>query len=347
VTDRRDRAIDALLGRRPPAGGERTSGVCLDPDTVAAWFDGVLPDEARAAAEAHAASCARCQSLLAVMARTEPVVETHARWWHALGMRWLVPAMAAAAAVALWLAVVPHDRVLAPPAPITADKEREAPPQPAAPDEAKAASPQSRARPPVSPQPATTDQLTPSMAKSVAPPATADKKETVSSRADATAKTLPEPLLKSARAAQAPAAADSGLRQQRLELVSAPIEIASPDPAFRWRVQSNGTIEHSSDSGATWASQGASPPALVTSGSSPSHTVAWFVGRAGLVLVTSDEGVTWQRRDIGQPVDLVSVRPVDDKTATVVAADGRQFTTHDAGVTWTPAGLQEIPAAPF
>jgi photosystem II stability/assembly factor-like uncharacterized protein len=86
---------------------------------------------------------------------------------------------------------------------------------------------------------------------------------------------------------------------------------------------------------------------MVTGGASPSRSVAWFVGRGGLVVVTSDEGVTWQRRDVGQPVDLVSVRPVDDKTATVVATDGRQFTTHDAGVTWTPAGLQEIPAAPF
>jgi hypothetical protein len=299
--------------------------VCLDPDTVAAWFDGVLPAEARAAAEAHAASCARCQSLLAVMARTG----------------------AAAAALALWVAVVPHDRVFAPSAPVATSAERQVPQEPARRDEAQAASPepsQKKAAP--APPAAATDQLSPSTANVVAPPVTADKNAVATTRADARPKTLPEPLLNSARAPEPSAAAESGLRQ-RFALVSAPIEIASPDPAVRWRVQSNGTIEHSSDSGATWASQGTSPPAMVTGGASPSRSVAWFVGRGGLVVVTSDEGVTWQRRDVGQPVDLVSVRPVDDKTATVVATDGRQFTTHDAGVTWTPAGLQEIPAAPF
>ena len=56
-------------------------------------------------AEAHASSCARCQAMLAVMVRTTPAAAASTgsplrKWLMMLG-----PAMAAAAAVALWFAV--------------------------------------------------------------------------------------------------------------------------------------------------------------------------------------------------------------------------------------------------
>jgi hypothetical protein len=269
-------------------------------------------------------------------------------------MRWLVPAMAAAAAVALWVAVVPHDRVLAPSAPVETANARDAVSKVAPSEERKQPSREAPGKAAAaSPPPAAKNELSRPTAKLVPPPAGADKRPVArpdaAAPADAKPSAPPESLLSRARAAQAPspaAAADSAFRQNRLETVTVPVEIASPDPASRWRVRPDGAIEHSSDSGATWTPQGTSPPSTVTSGAAPSRTVAWFVGRGGLVLLTAD-GVTWQRRDVGEPVDLVSVRPVDDKTATVVAADGRQFTTHDAGVTWTPARLQEIPAASF
>ncbi len=80
---------------------------CLDAETVAAWMDGVLPADVLAAAEGHAAGCARCQAVLSAMARTAPPVERRSWWPASLTFRFLVPATAAATAVALWIAVAP------------------------------------------------------------------------------------------------------------------------------------------------------------------------------------------------------------------------------------------------
>ena len=90
--------------RQTPVAGTRVDD-CLDPETLAAWSEGLLDGRARASAEAHAASCARCQAMLAVMVRTTPAP---ARPTGSPFRKWLMmlgPAMAAAAAVALWVAV--------------------------------------------------------------------------------------------------------------------------------------------------------------------------------------------------------------------------------------------------
>ena len=47
-----------------------TGPECLDADTLAAWADNALGAAELAAAEAHAADCARCQAMLAAMARS-------------------------------------------------------------------------------------------------------------------------------------------------------------------------------------------------------------------------------------------------------------------------------------
>ena len=90
---------------------------CLDAETVAAWMDGVLPADVLAAAEGHAAGCARCQAVLSAMARTAPPVARRSWWPASLTFRFLVPATAAATAVALWIAVAPGVRQPELPAP--------------------------------------------------------------------------------------------------------------------------------------------------------------------------------------------------------------------------------------
>ena len=90
---------------------------CLDAETVAAWMDGVLPADVLAAAEGHAAGCARCQAVLSAMARTAPPVARRSSWPASLTFRFLVPATAAATAVALWIAVAPGVRPPEQPAP--------------------------------------------------------------------------------------------------------------------------------------------------------------------------------------------------------------------------------------
>ena len=96
---------DTLASERGPASSD-----CLDPETLGAWAEGALSGSERSFAEAHAARCARCQSMLAVMARTVPPAAptpSPLRKW----LMMLTPVAAAAAAVALWFAVDPRDAV--------------------------------------------------------------------------------------------------------------------------------------------------------------------------------------------------------------------------------------------
>jgi hypothetical protein len=104
-TDQRDRSIDRLLRRRlEPEATLPATDACVDAETLAAWMDGSLSGDALDRAQHHAAGCARCQALLASMARTAP--ETASRpWWRSLTVRWVVPIAAAATALVVWVSV--------------------------------------------------------------------------------------------------------------------------------------------------------------------------------------------------------------------------------------------------
>src|SRR4051812_49734269 len=79
------------------------SSSCLDAAALAAWADGSLGSRERAAIESHAASCARCQALVAAMAKTAPAASPPRAWWTAK-IAWLAPIAAAAAALVVWIA---------------------------------------------------------------------------------------------------------------------------------------------------------------------------------------------------------------------------------------------------
>src|SRR5436190_12241736 len=93
-----------LQGRMQPAA---PSG-CIHAETLGAWCDGTLSARERVAAESHASGCARCQALLAAMARTMPPAPP-TRWWRPSTMAWVAPLAVAAAAVVLWI-YVPRPR---------------------------------------------------------------------------------------------------------------------------------------------------------------------------------------------------------------------------------------------
>jgi len=80
---------------------------CVDADTLAAWADGTLTSAARAAFEAHAAACTRCQALVAAMVRTEPP-PIESAWWRRSPFAWLLPlaTVTAAAVIVVDLALV-------------------------------------------------------------------------------------------------------------------------------------------------------------------------------------------------------------------------------------------------
>ncbi|HYM21919.1 MAG TPA: YCF48-related protein [Vicinamibacterales bacterium] len=113
----RDRSMDALL--RDTLGRQSPEGPCLDAETAAAWADGALTDADRRRVEGHAASCARCQALVAAIVRTSPPPIRSASFFRGFrlpGAAWLAPLgtlAAAAAALVIWT-VVPSQQKPAP-----------------------------------------------------------------------------------------------------------------------------------------------------------------------------------------------------------------------------------------
>ena len=107
--ERRDEQLERMLRQAASSQAVIAGEDCLDPETAAAWADGSLTGRALETAQVHAAGCGRCQALMATLLRTAPpdasVVPLHQTWikrWQG----WLVPAMAAAAAGVVWVAVV-------------------------------------------------------------------------------------------------------------------------------------------------------------------------------------------------------------------------------------------------
>lgn len=355
-----DRLIrDALEAREPAAPAP-----CLDPETLAGWVDGALDARARAAVEAHAADCARCQMLLAAMARTEPAVATGSRW-HFGGIRWLIPAVAAAAAVALWVEV--REPAVAPsPGPSAATTTMTAPPPAAetfraAADREKAvASIEAPAKTKPSEPAPRRDELKERQLQKKEAGQTLDaatpttdlraRAETSNKRAAAGAETAqapPAPVAPAAPAAPPPPPASREAAASRIQAFARAqlIEIITPGSAVRWRfIRGGSAVERSADGGATWQVQPIGVAVRLTAGSSPAPSVCWAVGDGGLVVLSTD-GAAWHRLTFPEAVDLVAVQARDEKAATVRTADGRRFSTTDGGLTWSAP--QEFPAAPF
>ncbi len=141
MTTDRDRSIERLLRRALPSDHGAPGGECPDAETLAALADDTLTAAARRDIEAHLADCHRCQTLTAAMVRSEAPIGAPADTaagdvpsWRRRALNWLVPAAAAATAVALWV-IVPGQRTPLPEAPIPERQTAAAPS--AAPSEAE------------------------------------------------------------------------------------------------------------------------------------------------------------------------------------------------------------------
>jgi hypothetical protein len=111
-------------------------------------------------------------------------------------------------------------------------------------------------------------------------------------------------------------------------------DVATPDPAVRYQVGSNGWIQRSSDGGRSWTIQRSGVSVELVAGSAPSSGVCWVVGGSGVVLLTIDGGTTWRRVSFPEATDLRSVEATDSRVAMITAGDGRTFRTTDGGVSW-------------
>src|SRR5262245_42237330 len=96
------KSFNHLLRETLKAPAQEPTDECLDAGVLAAWFEGTLDPGERAAAEAHAADCSRCQAALAAMIRIEPSIESRP-WWRSPAFGWLVPITVAAAAFVIFI----------------------------------------------------------------------------------------------------------------------------------------------------------------------------------------------------------------------------------------------------
>jgi hypothetical protein len=124
--------------------------------------------------------------------------------------------------------------------------------------------------------------------------------------------------------------------------------IAAPGGNVVWRVGAAGTIEQSTNAGATWAKQASGVrDKTLRSGSAPSEAVCWVVGSAGTILRTVDGGGHWMA--VVSPLgpgakkgELGGVLGVDALHATVWdARNTKQFATSDGGQSWVRVEKQQ------
>jgi hypothetical protein len=339
----------------PPVPDDRG---CLEGETLAAWHEGTLTASDVEAVDRHLADCARCQDLLAAFVRTDvavaapdPVGDSLWRRWR---LAWLVPVATAATATAIWVAIPDRASVTRPPT--------------SASDRAATSEPQARAAPGergVARQQAETDVPEagaedpgaaleraaagpPSRAERAAPAAPAEAPadtaaSSVPSSADRDAelrrRESPEAFADEAGAAQERSRQDANAPASLAVVADATDgrarEIASPNPAMRWRI-TDGRVERSTDGGSSWeATTGVEAPGVVA-GAAPGASVCWLVGPAGAVYLSTD-GRVFASVPFPEAVDLADVSAVDERAATVTAADGRAWRTTDGGRTWVAA----------
>jgi hypothetical protein len=124
--------------------------------------------------------------------------------------------------------------------------------------------------------------------------------------------------------------------------------IPAPGGNVVWRVGAAGTIEQSTNAGATWAKQTSGvTDKMLRGGSAPSEAVCWVVGSAGTILRTVDGGGHWMA--VVSPLgpgakkgELGGVLGVDALHATVWdARNTKQFTTSDGGQSWVRVEKQQ------
>ena len=116
-------------------------------------------------------------------------------------------------------------------------------------------------------------------------------------------------------------------------------DVSFQDALQGWAVGKAGTILHTSDGGATWASQSSGTEFELAQVAFVDTNNGWVVGKFGMILHTSDGGRTWESqadRSITLDRSLVAVSFVDELTGWAFTQRGSfMLATKDGGKTWT------------
>jgi len=101
-----------------------------------------------------------------------------------------------------------------------------------------------------------------------------------------------------------------------------------------WVVGTQGRIAHTTDAGATWATQ-TSGPFTLNAVWFTSATEGWAAGNAGTILHTTNAGGSWTRQSVATSAALDGITFATRDTGWAVGAGGTIARTFDRGVTWT------------
>jgi hypothetical protein len=359
----------ALGGRMAPVAAG-----CIDSETLAAWFDGTLSRRERAAAELHASSCVRCQSLVAAMARTLPPLPATKRWWPfdwaqgkpSTTLAWLTPVAAVAVAVLSWIYVkplfeparVPASAASSPTVSVDrladsrAAQRQDIPPAPPA---ALAPKPASKA-----------DEPRAGIATRATPEVDSPERENraateMRDAAAAPPQAAPAPSRSEAPRLQAAAEAAATTTAAAPEAPPANVpesaRVTSDQTAFGLQARAMAKVSFGAtdilapDANVRWRILTGGDVARSIDGGRTWQTQSTGVpstltaGSApspticwlvgpGGIIVMSTDGQSWHRVSFPEAIDLTSVRASDGANAAVTAANGRTFTTIDGGTTW-------------
>jgi hypothetical protein len=347
-----EREPDSWLGttlRQTPA---TASDACLDAETLAAWADGGLSVTAAAAVELHASSCSRCTAVLAALERSAPAASTTRAWTPARAFRWLAPLMAAATAVAIWIAVPDRPLTRVEPAPAH-DLAIQAPETPAREPgtgnlESGAGNAERRA---LSAEPGTANRGTANQnpapsTQNVEPQAQFAPSVRVEKPAVEEQLQMRDELKRELAAPQPlGAAADSAAKAPPppAQAPAAPQAAATSTPSAA-ALSADAVAER--EIGATAQERSAfNSKAMAVASVSPSNSLMhWRVVASAAIERSTDGGRTWTRAN-APASSIMAIRAVDGNRAVARTAEGVQFYTTNGGRTWTR--VQENSAAPF
>ena len=290
---------------------------CPAPEVLAAYYDRTLSRSERGGVDSHLMACARCQSMMAAIARADdsqnwPAPERSRSIWIT---RLLAPVAMLGVVIALAIGMRTREH----PAPEVVALTSPA----AAPEIAGQAQLMSNA------------PAAPSMARLHSEGGRREDKAQLSVPPHSMGAASP-PQNAAARALAVPEGAVGAASTAMLMAKASPHlnQMSSPDGSVQWQFGNGGAILRSTDSHPPLATPSGVTTDLLA-GAAPSNDVCWMVGKSGTIVRTLDSGAHWQIITPPAHENFAAVAATDSNNATVVAANGQRFTTHDGGVTWS------------
>jgi hypothetical protein len=333
-----------LRGALHDTASTAPSQTCVDAEALAAWAEGTMSGAARAAFEDHAADCARCQALMAAMARTEPP-PVERPWTRRALFSWLMPLAAAAAAIVVVSLAIAQRREPAFPAALPASTAATAS---RAEDRAASRAVPSTPAPgaPDAPAPAIPDQRRDRTMARTVQPRDEQKAEQKDERKDVAARPAPkaEPRAQDAAPAAAPqpvpgpppapSAAPPPAAAKAFAAPAPPAarEVAAPAPAAAGAIAgaASPSTRAADRDEARLKVMAATAAAVVIA--SPARESQWRILN-GAVDHTNDGGATWQAQSIGTDVPVRAGAAPAARVCWLAGAGGLVLLTTD-GSRW-------------